>query len=253
MLFPLLCICFSISQLSKELYPATDPPSKPSLAFVFSHSSHDSLIDKKNSLALPPPILPLTHLHALFIGIFKSYSGHAWIVHRLKLGGVGGGLLSISLQRISPLHGPRPLGFYACMPGCKSECTMSQVDRAFIYSTLQVCRLLAVIAVTVLASVCLPLSPSPILCPIFQPGMLACATSSQGFGPLTGRLWGIRRGRTEKDEGERRISQSGALEGSTWCCLTENCAALSLITMRGYIQWGLTSYCKEDTVTKRKT
>lgn len=45
--------------------------------------------------------------------------------------------------------------------------------------------------------------------------MLACATSSQGFGPLTGRLWGIRRVRTEEDEGEGGTSQSGALEGSS--------------------------------------
>lgn len=41
-------------------------------------------------------------------------------------------------------------------------------------------------------------SLSPALCPIFQPRLLACATSSQGFGPLTGKLWGIRRVRTEK-------------------------------------------------------
>lgn len=211
MLFPPLCICFSISQLSKELYPAASPPpsNKPSSALVFSHSPHDSLIDKKNSLALPPPILPLTRLHALFIGVFKSHIGLAWIVRCLKLGA-----LSISLQRISPLPGPRPLGFYACVPGCESECTLSQVDRAFIHSTLKVCRWLAAIAITVSASVCLPLSLA--LCPIFQPGMLACATSSQGFGPLTGRLWGIRRVRTEEDEGERGTSQSGALEGSTW-------------------------------------
>ena len=215
MLFPPLCICFSISQLSKELYPATTPlltPNKPSLALVFSHSPHDSLIDKKNSLALPPPILPLTRLHALFIGVFKSHIGLAWIVRCLKRGA-----LSISLQRISPLAGPRPLGFYACVPGCESECTLSQVDRAFIHSTLKVCRRLAAIAITVSASVCLPLSLalSLSLRPIFQPGMLACATSSQGFGPLTCRLWGIRRARTEEDEGERGTSQSGALEGST--------------------------------------
>lgn len=45
--------------------------------------------------------------------------------------------------------------------------------------------------------------------------MLACATSSQGFGPLTCRLWGIRRVRTEEGEGERGTSQSSALQGST--------------------------------------
>lgn len=50
------------------------------------------------------------------------------------------GALSISLQRISPLPSPGPLGFYACVPGCESECTLSQVDRAFIHSTLKVCR-----------------------------------------------------------------------------------------------------------------
>lgn len=159
MLFPPLCICFSISQLSKEFYPAappaspSTPPNKPSLVLVFSHSPHDSLIDKKNSLALPPPILPLTRLHALFIGVFKSHIGLAWIVRCLKRGA-----LSISLQRTSPLPGPRPLGLYACVPGCESECTLSQVDRAFIHSTLKVCRWLAAIAITVSASVCLPLS-----------------------------------------------------------------------------------------------
>lgn len=115
---------------------------------------------------------------------------------------------------------PQPLGFYACVPDCESECTLSQVDRAFIYSTLKVCRRLAVIAVTVSASVCLslplPLSLSLFSTPrsIFQPAMLACATSSQGFGPLTGKLWGIRRARAEKDEGERGTSQTGALQGS---------------------------------------
>lgn len=211
MLFPPLCICFSISRLSKELYPATSgtpPPTSPAWRLSSHIPPDDSLIDKKNSFTLSPPISPLTRLHALFIGVFKSHIGLAWIVRCLKLGA-----LSISLQRISPLPGPRPLGFYACVLVCESECTLSQVDRAFIHSTLKVCRWLAAIALTVSASVCLLLSLA--LCPVFQTGMLACATSSRGFGPLTGRLWGIRRVRTEEDEGERGASQSVALEGST--------------------------------------
>lgn len=64
----------------------------------------------------------------------------------------------------------------------------------------------------------LPPFPSPSLFStprsIFQPAVLACATSSRGFGPLTGKLWGIRRARAEKDEGERGRSQTGALQGS---------------------------------------
>lgn len=146
-----------MSQLSKKLchQPTPSNLNKPSLAFVFSLSPHDFLIDKKNSLPIPPPILPLTHLHALFIGVLKSHIGLAWIVRCLKQGA-----LSISLQRISPLPCPRPLEFYACVPGCESECTLSQVDRAFIHSTLKVCRWLAAIAVTDSASVCLPLSLS---------------------------------------------------------------------------------------------
>lgn len=77
------------------------------------------------------------------MGVFKSHIGLAWIVRCLKWA-----MLSISLQRISPLLGPRPRRFYACVPGCKSECTLSRVDRAFIYSTLKACRWLAVNAIT---------------------------------------------------------------------------------------------------------
>lgn len=102
MLFPPLCICFYISQLSKELFPATNP-NKPSLAFVFSHSPHDTLIDKKNSLALPPPILPLTRLHALFIGVFKSHIGLAWIVRCSN-----GGVINLSAENLSTPWTPTP-------------------------------------------------------------------------------------------------------------------------------------------------
>lgn len=174
------------------------------LGVAFSLYPHDSLIDKEPPLPVPPPTLPLTCLHALFIGVFISHIGLAWIVRCLKQGA-----LSISLQRISPLPCPRPLEFYACVPGCESECTLSQVDRAFIHSTLKVCRKLAAIAVTDTASVSLPLSLP--LYSIFQTEMLACAKSSQGFGPLTGRLWGIMRARTEEDERERGTRQHGAL------------------------------------------
>lgn len=82
-----------------------------------------------------------------------------------------------------------------------------------LFTQLKVCRWLAATAIRNSASVCLLLFLT--LCPIFQPRMLACATSSQGFGPLTGRLWGIRRVRTEEDEGERGTSQRGALQGSS--------------------------------------
>lgn len=170
---------------------------------LFSHSLDDSLIDKKNSLTHSPPIQPLTCLYALFIGVFKSHIGLAWIVHCLERWTLS----------ISSLLGPQPLGFYACVLVCESECTLSQEDRAFIHSTLKVCRWSAAVALTVLASVCLTLSLA--LCPIFQTGMLACATRSQGFGPLTGRPWGIRQVRTKKNEGEKEATQSGALEGST--------------------------------------
>lgn len=135
-------------------------------------------------------------------------------------------MLSISLQRISPLLGPRPRRVYACVPGCESECALSRVDRAFIYSTLKACRWLAVNAMSP--------SISPALCSIFQPETLACATGIRVFGPLTGRLWGIRRARTGRGEGEGgETSHSGDLEGSTRCCLIENHAALSLMTMHG--------------------
>lgn len=68
-------------------------------------------------------------------------------------------------------------------------------------------------AITDSASVCLPLSLA--LRPIFQNGILTCATSSQGFGPLTGRLWGIRQVRKEEDEGESGTRQRDALQGSS--------------------------------------
>lgn len=140
----------------------------------------------------PLPILPLTCLHALFIGILKVTLG------LLGLSALevrwGWGALSIS-----PLTGPKPLEFYACEPVGESECTLSQVDRAFIHSTFKVCRWSAAIAITLSASVCPPPSPLlPALSPVFQRGVLACATSSQGFGPLTGRLWGIRQVRKKK-------------------------------------------------------
>lgn len=64
--------------------------------------------------------------------------------------------------------------------------------------------------------------------------MLACATGNQGFGHLTGRLWGIRRVRTEKDKGERETSKRGALKGSTGTDHIENRAALSLMSMHGW-------------------
>lgn len=158
--------------------PHQPPHAAPTLAFVFSHSSHDSLIDKKNSLALPAPILPLTRLHALFIGVFKSHIGRAWIVRRFEAAAavcvcvsvcVGGCYQSLCRESLYSLD-PQPLGFYACVPDCESECTLSQVDRAFIYSTLKVCRRLAVIAVTVSASVCLSLpSPLPLSFPLRVP------------------------------------------------------------------------------------
>lgn len=62
-----------------------------------------------------------------------------------------GGVLSIS-----SLPGPQPLGFYACVLVCESECTLSQEDRAFIHSTLKVCRWSAAVAL----SLGLGLSPS---------------------------------------------------------------------------------------------
>lgn len=55
------------------------------------------------------------------------------------------------------------------------------------------------------------------------------------------RLWpfdrktvGNKTSENRKDEGERGTSQSGALEGSTWSCLIENRAALSLMTIHGW-------------------
>lgn len=100
MFFPLLCICFVLGRFFcfcffisgplEELYHAivtTPAPNKPSLVLVFSYSPDDSLIDKKNFLALPPPVLPLTRLHALFIEVVKSHIGLAWIVCCLKQGG----------------------------------------------------------------------------------------------------------------------------------------------------------------------
>lgn len=63
--------------------------------------------------------------------------------------------------------------------------------------------------------------------------MLACATGIRVFGPLTGRLWGIGRVRTGRDKGEGGTSQSGALGGSTQCCLIENHVVLRLMTMHG--------------------
>lgn len=171
---------------------------------VFSHSPHDSLIDKKNSLALPPPILPLTRLHALFIGVFKSHIGLAWIVRCLKRGA-----LSISLQRTSPLPGPRPLGFYACVPGCESECTLSQVDRAFIHSTLKVCRWLAAIAITVSASVCLLLS---LFCSLSH--LSACDVSMRNKQP---RLWPFDRQTVGNKTSENRRRRRRKRNKSEWC------------------------------------
>lgn len=106
----------SISRLSKELY---SPPSGYRLSSLILLARW--LIKKY----LNSPDLPLTHLHALFIGVFKSHIGLALddpLLYRRAL--------SISL-RSSPV-------FYACALGCESKCTLAQPDRTFIHSALHV-------------------------------------------------------------------------------------------------------------------
>lgn len=129
----------------------------------------------------------------------------------LGLSAVRTGVLSISLQRISPPPGPQPLGFYACVPDCESECTLSQVDRAFIYSTLRVCRWLAVNAVTVSASVCLPLSLS-----------LARSLSHLSAGDVSmrnkqPRLWPFDRQTVGNKTSENRKRWRRKRNKSEWC------------------------------------
>lgn len=54
------------------------------MALCLLEFPYQSLIDKENPSALPLPILPLTRLHALFMGVFKSHIVLAWIVRCLK-------------------------------------------------------------------------------------------------------------------------------------------------------------------------
>lgn len=83
--------------------------------------------------------------------------------------------------------------------------------------------------------------------------MLACATSSQGFGPLTGRLWGIRRVRTEEDEGERGTSQSGALEGSTRLLVLPHWESHSVgLNDHAWMNGGGRSSTAESTLSQRR-
>lgn len=93
------------------------------------------------------------------------------------------------------------------MPGCKSECTLSQVDRAFIYSTLQVCRWLAVIAITVSASVCLPLSYS-------LSHLSAWDVSMRNKQP---RLWPFDRQTVGNKTSENRRRRRRKRNKSEWC------------------------------------
>lgn len=137
------------------------------------------------------------------MGGFKSHIELAWIVHCLKWA-----MLSISLQRISPLLGPRPWRFYACVPSCKSECTLSRVDRAFIYSTLKACRWLAVSALTSLHwSVSLHLP-----CSLFH--ISARNVSMRNRHPC---LWPFDRQTVGNRTSEDRKRQRGRRNKSEWC------------------------------------
>lgn len=201
MLSPRQGICFSISQQSRSFVPP--PTSNPASHFVFLNSHTSPWLIRENSSALPLPILPLTHQHALFMGVFKSHIGLAWIVRCLKWA-----MLSISLQRIAPLLGPQPQRFYVCVPGCKSECTLSRVDRAFIYSTLKACRWLAVNAITSLhrsVSHHLP-------CSLFH--ISARNVSMRNRHPC---LWPFDRQTVGNRTSEDRRRQRGRRNKSEWC------------------------------------
>lgn len=137
------------------------------------------------------------------MGVFKSHIGLAWIVRCLKWA-----MLSISLQRISPILGPRPRRFYACVPGCKSECTLSWVDRAFIYSTLKACRWLAVNALTSLhRSVSLHLP-----CSLFH-----ISTRNVSMRNRHPCLWPFDRQTVGNRTNEDRKRQRGRRNKSEWC------------------------------------
>lgn len=107
-----------------------------------------------------------------------------------------------------------PTSRVLCMPAGLREWVHSVPSRQGIYSlNLQVCWWLAAIAKMVSTSVCLACSLA--LCPIFQTGMLACATSSQSLGPFDRQTVGNktswkrgrwRRKRTESQWCPRRVS-----------------------------------------------